>query len=145
MTSIQVMEVDLLTATLEGITEVANLVDWNGQKKIFWEHVPQDVPLPYVVLVQMTGGEDNSAQSRSSDSCWKVTLHTGDMGIAKTAANAIRKLAGVLPTIPAAYTNVCVGYTTIEEESPIFDRIQVQNVPIFMVGGTYRIRLSIGE
>lgn len=141
----QVIDVEILTETLKSIPAIVTLVDWNGQAKIFWEHVPQDVPLPYIVMTQMMGGDDNSAQSKATDTCWKIVAHTGDMSATKSFANGIYKLAGLLPVVPTALASVAIGYTTIEEESPVFDRFPVQNIPVFVVGGIYRLRLSILE
>lgn len=144
MTALQVIEKSILIETLKSISEVVTLVTVDGNVQIFWEHVPQETVLPYIVVSQMMGGDDNSAQSRASDSTYKIIATTGDMSKAEGFANAISKLHGRLPTV-TRFTSIAAPYTTLEETTPIFDRVQVQNIPVFMIGGMYRLRLSITE
>jgi hypothetical protein len=144
MTALQVIEKSILIETLLSIPEILPLVDFGGQYKVFWEHVPQGMELPYIVVSQIMGGDDNSAQSRASDSTYKIIATTGDMSQAEAFANAISTLHEKLPVV-TRFTSIAAPYTTIEETTPIFDRIQVQNIPVFMIGGLYRLRLSITE
>lgn len=145
MTALQVLDSSILIATLNSIPEIQALVTWNGVYKVFWEHIEQNIPMPYITVHHIMGGEDQSTQTRASDTVWKVQATTGDMLTAKNFANAISKLNNMQPVIPVAYNSIAAGYTTIEEDLPIFDRGVVQNSPVFYVGGLYRLRLSITE
>ena len=145
MTALQILDSSILIETLKDIPEILTLTSWNGIHKIFWEHVQQDIPLPYITLHHIMGGEDNETQTRASDTVWKVQATTGDMLTAKNFANAISKLQNKYPVIPSAYNSIAAGYTSIEENTPIFDRGTMQNIPVFYVGGLYRLRLSITE
>lgn len=144
MTSAQLIGATVLRETLLSIPAVLPLVEWNGQYKVFWEHVDSDVPLPYIVITHMLGGEDNSAHSRAADMTFKVVAHSGNMNSVPDLMNAINGLHNMQP-VCTTYSAIAIGYTTIEEELPIFDRYTVQNNPLFMVGGLYRLRLSIEE
>jgi hypothetical protein len=65
------------------------------------------------------------------------------METATDLANAISLLHDRAP-VTTAYPEVC-DVTEISEIMPIFDRYQVQNIPLFVVGGLYRSRMYIGE
>jgi hypothetical protein len=108
--------------------------------RIFWERVEEGVPLPYVTMHQITGGDENTAQTDYVDACWKIIGHTPDLVVALALTNAIyTALKGKTPVSNANAS----GYATIEEETPVFDSYQVQNTTFNMVGGMYRIRLQI--
>lgn len=145
MTSAQLITATCFRETLLTISGLPALLGlWNGQTKIFWEHVDEDVPLPYIVTSYMMGGEDNSAQSRASDITMKVVAHTANMAEVPDLMNAISGLQNLLP-VCTTFSSIAIPYTTIEEEMPVFDRYTVQNNPLFVVGGLYRLRLSIEE
>lgn len=157
-TSIQLIDSTVLRDTLLSIVNdplafplvypVRNLVKIVGsspiQYKILWEHVPTDLPLPYIVLSHLVGGrkEGTDVSSTYSDTLWKVVGHTADIRSAEAFAAAISKLDRMCPV-----TTSFVGMSAIaviSEKLPIFDRYQVQNAPQFMVGGMYRLRLNLG-
>lgn len=151
MTALQVIDKDVLIETLVNLTDPDNFMvypiqdlvdDGSGNYKIFWEHVNQEEELPYITLTHLMGGrlKDN----HYSDTTWKVVGHTASMNIAQDFANAISLLDHHDTIVPDQYPGVC-GYTYIEEYMPIFDRYQVQNTPLFMVGGLYRLRLNLGD
>lgn len=136
MTALQVIDKEVFAATLASLTEVTDIVS----TRIFWEHVDEDEILPYIVLTHIMGRRDlNNAYS---DTTWKIVGVTADMVEAEALANAISKLDHLDP-VTSAFTGVC-GYIYIEETLPIFDRFQIQNTPVLMVGGMYRLRLNLG-
>lgn len=137
MTALQIIDRDVLIATLASIPEVVDLVDTS----IFWEHADSDEALPYIMLTHIMGRRD--LDNSYSDTTWKIVGVTVDPEEAEALANAISKLDHLDP-ITSAFTGVC-GYIYIEETLPVFDRFQIQNTPVMMVGGMYRLRLNLGE
>lgn len=144
MVALQVLEATVWRDSLAAIPEVQALVTWEGvtpvQYKIFWEHVKAGVAMPYITTNHMMGSR--LKDHAYSDTTWKIVGHTGDMDTAVALADAISKLDKSDP-VTTAYPGVC-GVTYIEETLPIFDRYQVQNNPLFVVGAMYRIRLYLG-
>lgn len=146
MTALQVIDKTVLYDTLVSITEVQALVgavDVNDDPyyKIYWEHVEMNVPLPYIVLTHIMGRRDkDNSYSRTT---WKIVGVTTDLETAEDLANAISKLDH-MSAVTSAYSTVC-DMRYIEETLPIFDRFQVQNLPIFMVGGMYELMLNLGD
>lgn len=144
MPALQVIEAQIWRDSLIAIADVRALTDLDGQMpaayKVFWEHVRDDVPLPYISSNHIVGGK--LKDHRYSDTTWKIVGHTGDMDTATALANAIAQLDKTDP-VTTAFPGVC-GVIYIEETMPIFDRYQVQNVPLFVVGGLYRMRLFLG-
>lgn len=154
MTAAQVIEKQVLIDTLLAIEEplgvypVRALVLLSGttdQYKVFWEHVPDNVELPYIVISHITGGRHTgtSVSQGYSETTWKIVLHTADMTLTETGANVIGLLANRCP-VTTSYPTV-YPVTTIQEVMPVFDRYAVQNVPQFMVGGLYTLYLNLGE
>lgn len=146
--AIQVIDSQVFRDTLVTIPEVTALFEWTqvpGQYKIFWEHVDDPFPLPYISLNHMIGGrlEGTEISNQYSDTIWRVVAHTANNKQAIAMANAISKLNKMAP-VCTAFPGMC-GITTIHEKMPIFDRYQVQNAPLFMVGGMYRLRLNLGD
>ncbi len=144
MTALQVIDQKVLFDTLKSISEVATLVSDGGTPpvyNIFWEHVDADQELPYIVMTHIMGRRD--LDNSYSNTTWKIVGVTASITVALAFANAISKLDHITP-ITTAFTNLC-GYTYIEEILPVFDRFQVQNSPVFMVGGMYRLRLNLGN
>lgn len=156
MTALMVIEKDVLVDTLTAaedplnpgtypIRDLFELAGAPGQYKIFWEHVPDDVELPYISLAHMTGGRGQGTTTNQSysDTMWKVVVHTADMANADTYANAIALIRDACP--------VCTSHagvspvTTIQEVIPLFDRYGVQNVPMFVIGALYRMKLNLGD
>lgn len=137
MTALQVIDKDVLVDSLASIPDVVTLVG----TKIFWEHADADEELPYIVLTHIMGRRD--LDNSYSDTTWKIVGVTASMVTAEALANAIGQLDHLDP-VTTAYVGVC-GYIYIEETLPIFDRYQLQNNPLFQVGGMYRLRLNLGE
>lgn len=156
MKAAQVIEKDVIIATLIGLEDPDNLGHYpfreafimNGttdQYKIFWEHVQDDVDLPYVVISHMMGGRGMGKATNQSytDTIYKIVVHTGDMANANTYANMVALLQDQCP-VTTDYTGVSAT-TTFQETMPVFDRYQVQNTPLFVVGGLYRLMLNLGD
>lgn len=148
MSAVQVIDKDTLEATLlsvmsSGEKTLIQLV--SGQYKIFWEHVEDTIVLPYITMHHIMGGRRAGTPTSHtySDTTWKVVASTSSMSNAQALANAISKLDKAAPVVPMGYSNAC-GYTYIEEVMPIFDRFVIQNIPLFVVGGLYRLRLNLG-
>ena len=142
MTALQVIDKNVLTDTLLSLSAITDLVG-DGQTpiayKIYWEHVPQETELPYITLHHIMGGRDKN--KAYSDTTWKIVGHTANIITAQSLANAISQLDHLDP-VTTAYPDVC-GFIYIEEYMPIFDRYQVANTPLIMVGGLYRLRLNL--
>jgi hypothetical protein len=140
--SLQVTEAKILRATLLSIPEVVSLVTSpSGIVRVFWQHVPEEVEWPFIVFSHITGGLDHDAKLQASDTWYKVVGQTANMEQAEALANAIGKLHRINPV--STISGVC-GYTWITEMTPVFDRINLQNFSYFVVGGIYRLRLSLG-
>jgi hypothetical protein len=137
MTALQIIDRDVLTDSLASLPDVVTLVE----DRIFWEHVDADQPLPYIVISHIMGKRDTFVEY--SDTTWKVVGVTTDIETAELLALAISQLDRLDP-VTTAYVGVC-GYIYIEETLPVFDRYQLQNTPLFQVGGLYRLRLNLGD
>ena len=128
--------------TLLSIPEVTSIVGgWNGQTRIFWLDVPEDVPMPYITTQAITGGSDSMhVKSEATDMVWEICGHTANPAVAVALAEAI----GKIHRHDVVDTNVqAVGYDHITWVSPVSRRYQVQNNRFYEVGGLYRIRLSL--
>ena len=156
MKAAQVIEKDVLIDTLlrledpdnAGVFPIRDLVLYEGttdEYKVFWEHVSDSVGLPYIVVAHMMGGRyQGTATAQSySDTTWKIAFHTSDIQSAEAMANAIALMQDACP-VCSRYTGVS-PVTTLQEVMPVFDRYQVQNIPQFVVGGLYRLRLNLGD
>lgn len=154
MMASQIIEKDVLIDTLLAIEEPATvfpikelveLAGSPGEYKVFWEHVIDDVELPYIVVSHMMGGrhQGTTTSQSYSDTIWKVVMHTADMGLVEDGANAISLLRDQCP-VCTSHSGVS-PVTTIQEIMPVFDRYQVQNVPQLVVGGLYRLQLNLGS
>ncbi len=156
MSAGQVIEKDVLITTMLAYEDPDNpgtfpfkrsefsLDGTTDQYKYFWEHVQDDVDLPYVVVSHMMGGrKQGTATSQTySDTVWKIAVHTADMGATEDYANMIALLQDLCP-VTTDYTGVSAT-NTLQETMPVFDRYQVQNAPMFVVGGLYRLMLNLG-
>lgn len=153
MIASQVIEKNVLIDTLLAIEEPAAtfpikeltlLEGTDDQYKVFWEHVPDNVELPYIVVSHIMGGryQGTAVSQTYSDTTWKIVVHTADMSRAEEYANAIALIGGECPVV-TSYTGV-KAVMDIQEVMPVFDRYVVQNVPQFMVGGLYRLYLNLG-
>jgi hypothetical protein len=141
MNDSQIIAATVFRDTLMTIPEIIPLVDMAGQSKIFWEHVDEDVPLPYIVTSYLYGQEDlKYYPSRAEDSVWKIVGVTNNMVTAVALANAIGKLHKKEPVVNDP--DAC-GYGHIWKVSSYFERQNLQNVALFIVGGYYSLGLSL--
>ena len=144
MTALQIVERDIIIATLQGSTELSDIVG----DRILWEYVSRKgkVIYPYVRILLKYGGYSNVAQSLDSKSTWQVTgICMDDLVVAENMLNAIHDtLHNKFPTVPENYTQVNTTYTLLEEQS-IFRAFKYHNEPLYDVGGLYCLRLSLDE
>lgn len=134
--------------TISEITDLVPLAADATQYKIFTEHIPDWVEMPYFLLQHIAGGHEQSTpDARAIDAYWKITISTADMVLAVTAITALSKMHRLDPVLTSYATGnpdgnpVMRQYATIREQQVVFDRIPVQNRPYFQGGGIYRIRL----
>lgn len=140
----QVIVSTILRDTLISLPAIQTLTVWTaGVYKVFWEHVDETVPLPYITLSHFSGSVEPF--NPYCDMVWKVVASTANMDNAVAFANAIHELHELCPVVNTVKFPGAFAYTTMSESMPVFDRYQVQNVPLFVVGGLYRIRLCLGE
>lgn len=153
MISSQIVEKDVLIDTMLAVETPPGTFPFRAflplqgtptQHKLFWEHVPDDVEMPYLVVSHIMGGrgQGSASQQAYTDSVWKIVIYTADMSKADDAALLVDLLQNRCP-VCTRYAGV-TPVTTLQATMPVFDRRQVQNVPIFAVGGLYRIRLNLG-
>lgn len=156
MTASQVIEKDVLIATMLAQEDPDNpgtypfkdtflMAGTANQYKIFWEHVQDDVELPYVVVSHIMGGRalGTTTSQSYSDTVWKIAVHSGDMSKAGTYSNIVALLQDSCP-VTVGHAGV-TPVNTIQETMPVFDRYQIQNVPMFVIGGLYRLMLNLGD
>lgn len=132
----------ILRDTLKSLPSVQALVSWNGEQKIFWQHVDDVVPLPYIVTSHYMP-YDAAKDPRYCDNLWMVVGHTANIDHARQMANAINELDAKWPDT-SAFEEVC-AYAPLRKVQPYFYRHQVQNVPIFRAGSIIRVRLYLGS
>jgi hypothetical protein len=135
----QDLEASVLRDTLITIPEIRELVAQGDQYKIFWEHVPENISTPYIVLEHVIGGMMRAPNSDAGDTHWRIKGVTASMAKSVLMSKAIFKLHRMTPV--SNVDGVC-PYASLTLASPYFDRDVVQNVPLFYVGGLYRLRLS---
>lgn len=131
----------ILRDTLVSLPSVQSLIEWNGQLKVFWQHVDDVVPLPYIVTSYYMPYEERDP--RYCDALWQVVGHTANIETAGHIANAINELDMMYPDT-SAYPDVC-AYAPLRKVMPYFYRHQVQNTPIFRTGSIIRVRLYLGS
>lgn len=124
------------------IRELVPLVGVADEYKVYWEHVDDVNDLPYITTHHISGGRLKNPTY--SDTIWKIVGHTADIETAEALANAISLLTTTDVNVEAFAGAIC-PYNWVEEIMPIFDRYQTQNVPQFVVGGLYRLRLNLGD
>jgi hypothetical protein len=139
--SSEAIEATVLSDTLKSLPSIQSLVTWQGQQKIFWEHVDDIVPNPYIVLKHYLGGDERD--NNYSDSWWIIYGHTASISQARLFGNAISELKGMMP-VTTAYQDVC-AYTKLKKTAPYFYRYQVENVPFFRSGAIIRLQLYLGS
>ena len=133
--------VGVLRATLLDIPDVVDLVQWENGAKIFWEHVPDIVPNPYIVIKHYYGGKEKDP--RYTDDVWLIFGHTADMETASKFSGAIAALDNAKANTDG-FPNVC-SYFRVYKTAPYFYRYQVQDRVFFRAGGLFRLRLYLGE
>ncbi len=143
MSSLQVIEKNVLRDSLLSLSDVTDIVGAGNASRILWEYTPQvgSVPLPYINLINQGGGYANDAQRQDSDSIWRVVGNTSDMPTAEALASAIGQLHRLDPIVANVSEAEC--YTWITEIMPEFYTQLIQKQPVYEVGGIYRLRLVI--
>jgi hypothetical protein len=131
----------VLRDSLVAIPEIQTLVSMTGGYKIFWENVPDTIPLPYITLHHFSGGYEKDR--RYYDGIWEIKGHTGNMVTSDELENAIDCIDNSWP-VTTSFTSVC-GYDTIDSMLPMFSRYVVKNRELFVVAGLYRLRLNLGD
>lgn len=141
LATMETTAVTVLRDTLKSLPEIQSLVTWEGEQKIFWQHVDDTVALPYIALSHyLSYGEKDP---RYCDDLWMVVGHTASMAVAASLAQAISKLDNLMP-ITSFFDEVC-AYAPLRKTAPYFYRYQVQNVPNFRVVSIIRVRLYLGS
>lgn len=149
--SAQVAGMTILREALITLPDVTSLVQLTADPtkfKIFYEHAKDHIELPYIIMSHIAGGFENTTPAQvSADMDFKIVLHSFNMPQSVLGMKAIAGLHRMLPvTILYAQGNPdgntpVAPYATIRQRLPIHERRVVQNVPYFMGGGIYRIRL----
>ena len=124
--------VKAVVATLKASSPLVSAVGG----RIFLEYAEEDVALPYVTVHYMSGGEENTAQTRYADINVKVLGHADSYATAHSVGKLISE---ALCDITPAST----GYSSIDEMSIMSDRYLVQNRNFFVNGGDYRVRTKL--
>ncbi len=147
----QVVGAEVLRDTMVSISDITTLVPLAAapaQFKIFYEHVPDWVEMPYFIIQHIAGGHEQSTpDAEAMDSYFKIVIQTTEMLTAVTAITALSQLNRLDPVMTSYETGnpdsnpIIRSYATIRETLPIYERYVVQNVPYFRGGGIYRIRL----
>lgn len=107
--------------------------------KIFWEGADESWEQPFIIIELLSGGDLNSSRVAYAEMLWRVVCHSPELATAGQLEDAIYKsLSGEDPVVN--FTDITS--TKIEEIAPVTDRYQVQNVPLFISGGVYQIRLT---
>lgn len=135
-----------LGSTILRDTLIANLdeqalitVTENDVIKVFWEGADETWEQPFIIIELLSGGDLNSSHVAYAEMLWRVVCHTNSLATAGQLEDAIYKaLSREEPVVN--FTDITS--TKIEELTPITDRYQVQNVPLFISGGVYQIRLT---
>ena len=140
MADLQTIERNALVATLNLNSEVITLVD----ERIVWEVMlepSKELQLPYIKLINLAGGYENTTSVQAADSIWRVLGVTNKHLQAQELADAIHDaLHRQYPVVDGVNVK---HYSWITQERPIFESYKVQNVFYLDVGGIYRIRLIV--
>ena len=128
-----------LRDTLLSITDVTAIVNTS----IYWEDVEDITELPYIVIAKMIGGYENTTQLQALDTYWKVCLITADKTVALAGTQAINQLH--LMALDKTNEPYLYPYGGVLKTSSIYQRDVEQNIPVFIVGGIFRIRAIINE
>lgn len=133
---------NLISVGVEGIRSIllanATIVA-NVSTKIFRNAAPGNSLVPYIIIIHLSGGEQNLAPSRSFDMTFRVEGVSPDQVIAETLANEIEKsLTGMTP----AFLDGWIAWTPITGLMPHEEVTNVQNIPYYRQGSQYRIRAT---
>lgn len=112
-----------------------------GVYKVFWEHVNDTIPLPYITFSHFSGGYEKDR--RYWEAVYEIKGHTANIETADLMEQAIDALDYTWPNT-ASYPQVC-GYDTIDSMLPMFTRYVVKNNSLFVVSMLYRLRLNLGD
>lgn len=134
-----ILTLGALRDTLLSIAEITAIVNTS----IYWEDVEDITELPYIVIAKMIGGYENTTQLQAIDAYWKVCLVTADKTVALAGTQAINKLH--LMALDVTNEPYLYPYGGILKQSDIYERDVEQNIPVFKVGGIYRIRAIVNE
>lgn len=131
--------VTCLRDTLLAIPEVEALVGEN----IFWEDVEDTQEFPYILISHILGGYENNTQTDAVDVTYKVCGYSADKldGTVQALQEAIAQLH-YADMVVSDFTNV-EPYSTIRMWIPVYERENRQNVPVYAVGGIFRLRFII--
>lgn len=132
--------------TLEANASYRSLVAWPGTSPViyrtFGDHVPANVPLPYVTIDWYSGGNIHVAKTQESRSFWKIVVNTEENEVqAEAISDAINAaLDGVWPVMGSITT--FGGYNPILLKYPFSDVAIRQNRSIYRMGGIYALYLA---
>ena len=100
-----------------------------------------DTPIPYIKMINLAGGYENTTSVRAADSLWKILGVTNDNTQATLLANAIHDaLHRKYPLVNGVSVR---HYSWLTQERPIYEAYKVQNIFYIDTGGLYRIRLIV--
>ena len=140
MADIQTIERNAFVATLSSNATIATLVG----DRIVWEVMiepSEELQLPYIKLINLAGGYENTTLARAADSIWRVLGVTNGHIQAQQLADAIHDaLHRQYPIVDGVDVR---HYSWITQERPLFESYKVQNIFYLDVGGIYRIRLIV--
>ena len=125
-------------------TLAAAIQDPSGYYKIFWESVPEGVPLPYITISHIIGGWESKVKENSHiEISLKICGHTTKPETAELFATQISKLHLATPTINSPIANYQVSDDNyIREWIPVADRYQnTSGDTLQLVGGIYEFFL----
>lgn len=128
-----------LRDTLLSIADVYTLVGEN----IYWEDVEDTTQLPYIVIAKLIGGYENTTQLQALDTYWKACLITADKTVALAGTQAISQLH--LMALDVTNEPYLYPYGGVLKQASIYERDVEQNIPVYKVGGIFRIRAIVNE
>jgi hypothetical protein len=100
---------------------------------------PAGTPLPYVIFQQQGGGDENATPTRSRMPLYVVKAIASSQSAATAIDSAIDALLnnGSLLSISGWTT-----YWLMREQDVNYIEVTAQGVPIYHIGGIYRLRFS---
>ena len=132
--------VTALRTTLLTIPDVVAIVG----SSIYWEDVRNDeVRPPYMVISRRMGGFENKTQANAVDLDMTIIGYTADKLVASALQIALRNLH-YLDLVVTDFTNV-KPYGGIQQTAPHYRKDSAQHIPLYEVGGIYRVRFIIND